>query len=110
MDVESLPGLLVAGVHGEEEQLVLPEAGSKGSEQPWGLLLVSEQHQLSLTHCAAKSAVDVAAADAHHNVWEGGHGKGMQVFGCPVACSDVRQLRKLLLAALFKDCSGFLNM
>ena len=32
LDVECLLGLLIAGVHGEEEQLVLSEAGCKGSE------------------------------------------------------------------------------
>lgn len=71
LDVEGLHGLLIAGVHGEEEQVVLPEAGCQGSEQPRGLLLVSEQHQFGLTHRAAKGAVQVAAADAGHDVWEG---------------------------------------
>ena len=89
LDVEGLLGLLIAGVHGEEEQLVLPEAGCKGSEQPRGLLLISEQHQLGLTHRATKRAVDVAAADACHNVWEGRHSKGMQILGCPVTCGTV---------------------
>ena len=42
MDVESLLRLLVAGVQGEEEQVVVPEAGGQGSEHPRGRLLVSE--------------------------------------------------------------------
>ena len=120
LDVESLLGLLIAGVHGEEEQLVLPEAGCKGSEQPRGLLLVSEQDQLGLTHCATKRAFDVAAADARHNVWESCHSKGMQVLGCPLACSifsldfavfeAVFAVFEAVSAPLLQDCLGFLHM
>ena len=117
LDVESLLGLLIAGVHGEEEQLVLPEAGCKGSEQPRGLLLISEQHQLGLTHCATKRAFDVAAADARHNVWEGCHSKGMQFLGCPVTCSIFsldfavfEAVFEAVSAPLLQDCLGFLHM
>ena len=79
--------MLVAGMHGEEEQLVFPEAGCQGSEQAGRVILISEQHHLGLTHGAAKGAVDVAATDTCDNIWEGRNGKSVKVFGCSVACN-----------------------
>ena len=90
LNVESLLGLLIAGMHGEEQQVILPEAGCQSSEQSGRILLLSEQHQLGLTHRAAKGTVDVAAADACHNVWEACHSKSMEVLDCPVACNTAR--------------------
>lgn len=65
---------------------MFPEAGCQGPEHARRLLLVGEQHHLWLPHRAAKSAIDGAAADPGHDVWEGCYSKGMEVLGCPVAC------------------------
>ena len=71
---------------GEEEQLVLPEACSQGTEHSGRLLLVSEQDHLGMCHGAAEDLVDGAATDAADDVWEGSDCKGLQLFGCLVAC------------------------
>lgn len=62
---------------GEEEELVIPEAGCQGPEHPRGVLLVGEEHHLGMAHAAAKGRVHIAASDAADNVWKGGDCKAV---------------------------------
>ena len=77
VNTESFPSLSVAGMDGEEEELVIPEAGCQGPKHPRGVLLVGEEHHLGMTHAAAKGRVHIAAGDAADNVWKGGHRKAV---------------------------------
>ena len=81
-----LHGLLIAGVNGEKVQAVLPEACSQGPEHPRGVFLVCEEDQLGLRHGCSKSAVNGAATDACHNIWEACRGKALKLLHCDVTC------------------------
>ena len=101
LNAKCLLGLLITGVNGEEQQLVLPEAGSKRPEHPRRVVLVGEQHQLGLTHGAAKGAVNVAAADARDNIWESSNSKGVKFFGGTIACSTLSTTWSIAATATF---------